>query len=563
MADNKLAFIGREYNPVWDTDNREVKEFNLNLKQPPLYLDFNKKKHTAIFSKSGGGKSYLLRVLAEEAQRTIGNYAVVMIDPMGLFSTLVKPNTNQAELDAWNKRAPEKIQPDGMKNFKVWVPAGDKENFTKNMYHEVFSLKASELSSGTLCFVFEMKYLGPQANLYRKASRKVAKQNKDYSLGDLIDYIHEHAESDLHFKTPTIDALVTKLDALEELGIITPAGISLDRMIKEGQVTVFDLSMSNAYTARILVHFLAEKCLPLRKKIWKMVEQAQVDEALIDKPSWYIPPMQFIVDEARAYLPGSPALCECLVKGRNCGLLVTAVSQSLNLDEDLYANLTQLFIGPLNFEKDIATVRRMVPFAKGPAEFRNAIKELQTGCFMYYNTDTKLEKRIRVRPSHTLHPASSELLDERKYFKGANPTPQPASPPIIKPAPVPVPTQTATSLVGPGAPVQTKKEALDPILFSEDYPKLQKPVYSTIRRHDKNYQINQIRPIILKGIGIIHNAKIIRKHFKTLPELDTTFLEQDTNRPTREAAITLLNSFYEHPIAETEKLCILGLERIN
>ncbi len=451
MVETKLAFIGREYNPVWDSDKREVKEYNLNLKQPPLYLDFNKKKHTAVFSKSGGGKSYLLRVLAEEAQRTIGNYAVVMIDPMGIFSTLLKPNTNKTELDAWNKFAPEKVQPEAMKNFKVWVPAGDKNNFTKNMYHEVFSLKASELSSETLCFVFDLKYLGPQANLYRKACRKVAKQNGDYALSELIEYIRMHAEEDLHFKSNVIDALVMKLDALEELGIITPDGISLDRMIREGQVTVFDLSMSSAYTARLLVHFLAEKCLPIRVRIKKMVDQAQVDETLIDKPAWYIPPMQFIVDEARAYLPGSPALCECLVKGRNCGLLVTAVSQSLNLDEDLYANLTHLFIGPLNFEADISAVRKMVPFAKSPAEFRNAIKELQTGCFMYFNTDTKLEKRIRIRPSHTLHPASSELLDERKYFKGANFTPLPASPPETKQASAPVPAPAVTSRVGPAA----------------------------------------------------------------------------------------------------------------
>ena len=104
---------------------------------------------------------------------------------------------------------------------------------------------------------------------------------------------------------------------------------------------------------------------------------------------------------------------------------------------------------------------------------------------------------------------------------------------------------------------------LAPILFSEDYPKLHEPKFTTIRRHDKGYEKTQVRPVTLKEKGFIGKVLIKFKHFKTLPEIDTQFLLRDTGRPTRDAAIALLNSFYKTPILETEELCILGLEWIN
>jgi len=333
--------------------------------------------------------------------------------------------------------------------------------------------------------------------------------------------------------------------------------------VQDGRATVFDLSMSSNYTARILVNFFAEQLLLLRKQVTRLVTRAKVQETKIDKPEWYVPPTQLVIDEAHNYLPKNPILRKCIKEGRNCGLMVTAISQSPDLTRDVYANITNLFIGQLVYDDDILAVKAMLPFEKGPKEFRKQVKDLTPGSFLYYNIAEKRETCIRVRPRKTLHPASTELLDERRYFNGESIPVQLESPPKVDSQLAPAPVQSETFPRGLATPPQNGSKALDPILFSEDYPKLHEPKYTTIRRHDKDYQVKQIRPILLKGSGIIHNSKITFKHKKCLPELDTQFLMKDTNQPTRERAIAKLNSFYQTPIADTEKLTILGLERIN
>ncbi|NLJ20822.1 MAG: ATP-binding protein [Bacteroidales bacterium] len=405
----KEALIGREI--IGQTfDTKKNKKLKLGSH---ITIDFTRKEHTMIIAKSGSGKSYLAGVIAEELIKTIDNYAVILLDPMGIFSTLSIAN-NGPEVEAWNSEFPD-VEPKGLDNFEVWIPAGDIEHFDKDMYDKAFSLSCKDLSFSTLCFAFDMDPLEPMVNLFRKAQTNIAKQNPNYGLYSLKEYIKEHGK-DLDFKEQTIEALCTRLDALQELKLITDYGSKFSEMVQRNKIVVFDLSMSSSYTARIIVNFFAEHLLSRRKVITKKLLKAQQDETKIEIED-YIPPTQLLIDEAHNFLKGNPMLEKFVKEGRNVGCMLTAISQSPDLNRHVYANIIHLFIGQLVFSDDIMVIRGMLPFEEKADEFRSEVKNLDVGCFLYYNIDRKIKKKMKVRPRETMHPASTELKDELNLIK--------------------------------------------------------------------------------------------------------------------------------------------------
>jgi hypothetical protein len=424
---DQLAFIGRTFKAT--RDHKTGVDWCQLDKVTPVLIDYTRKQHTFIIAKSGGGKSYLAGVVAEELARVMQNYCTLLIDPMGIFSTLKMPNTNKAEIEAWNSQCEGEVIPRAVEGCTIWVPASDVQQFLPGTFDRAFSLKAREFSQGTLCYAFDLEVLEPQAILYRKCQARLLRARDDYTLGELIAAIHEHGHA-MGFQPQTVESLCTKLGALEDLGIVRDDAPEVHDVIKERAVAVLDLSQSSTYTSRIVVNFLAEKLLALRRQITRMVLRAKTTEMLVDKPAWYIPPVQIVLDEAHNYLQRNPVLRKVIKEGRNCALMMTAISQSPDLTRDVYANITHVFVGPLVYEDDIIAVRAMLPIEILPKDFKQKIHNLSTGTFLYYNVDEKTEKLIKVRPRRTLHPASTDLKDERQYFKkNGAPEPEPSEDP--------------------------------------------------------------------------------------------------------------------------------------
>lgn len=412
MNGNKI-FIGRKMMP--GCFKSKTKEWVYNLGEK-LLLDFNKKHHTMIIAKSGSGKSYLAGILAEELIEKLENYCVIIIDPMGIFSTLSEKNDGP-ELEKWNEHfaSPEVIA-QGMKNYEVWIPKGDENKFDKDMYDHSFSIQAFELTHDILCDAFEMDLLDPQVNLYRKAKKLSQKENPNYELSDLIEYTRMHGQDDLCFRSQTVDALISKLSALEELGIISNEGINICSMIKKGRVIVFDLSLSSNHTAKVIINFFAERLLSLRKLCKKKVNRGK--KISINE---YVPPTNMLIDEAHNFLPGSHILKKYIKEGRNVGCMLSAISQSFDLTKDVYANITNLFVGQLIFNDDIEKIRSMLPIEVKPQIYRALVKSLDVGVFLYYDINKQDEQKIMVRPRKTLHPAPTELVNEEKFIVDADP----------------------------------------------------------------------------------------------------------------------------------------------
>lgn len=410
---SNLGLIGTEYRHK--TDNTGRVSYILS-QSSPLLLDFSKKEHSLIIAKSGSGKSYLAGVIAEEAIRAMmNNYGILMIDPMSVLNSIKKKGEDDP-IFAWNQQMTlNQVNAKEMKNVEIWIPEGDKDEFDPEMYDRTFSFKANELTPDILSHTFDIPGLEPQVSLFRKARSFLLKEIGDFSLNDLTNKIWESFE-DWHFKSQTVEALFCKLGILKELGIITKNGIQLSELIQEGKVSILDVSMSDSYASKAIVNFLAERILKIRKKMKRKIDFAKEKKCLIHKPSEYIPHVLLLIDEAHKFLPRNKILKTYIKEGRNNGCMLTAISQSPDLDKNTYANIIHLFVGQLTYKDDLDGVMKMLPIEKKPSQFRKEIKNLDVGNFYYYNSDKKIEKRIRVRPRRTMHCAQTEITNENKYF---------------------------------------------------------------------------------------------------------------------------------------------------
>lgn len=406
-----LGLIGVEYTRAEDNKKRVFYTLKQHL---PLLIDFSKKEHSLIIAKSGSGKSYLAGVIAEEVIRALGSkYGIVIIDPMGIYHSLEKPG-DLDDIRTWNSHIQHNlVKAKGMKNIEVWVPFGDQHEFESEMYHRVFSLKATQLTTAIFAQTFKMDGIEPQVSLYRKGFSYCRKEKKDFNIYDLINIIREKY-LDWYFKSATLEALICKIDILVELGIITSKGVILSEIVQEGKITIIDVSMSDTFTSRIIVNFLAQSMLRTRKRMKRIVDNAREQKKLIPRPVDYIPHVYFMLDEAHKFT--TQIINTYIKEGRNCGCQLLAISQSPDLNKDTYSNICHLYVGQLVYRDDLDGVQKMLPIEKKPGLFRKQIKSLDVGNFVYYNTTKKIEKRIRVRPRKTMHPATTDIQDEKKYF---------------------------------------------------------------------------------------------------------------------------------------------------
>jgi hypothetical protein len=424
-AEDLLKEEKKEKKPIWGMIGRE---FELNQMKNGIavdgikvllsqcLIDLNRYEHWAMIAKSGGGKSYSIRVLLEEFLKHLPNHGYLMIDPIGALTTMDTPNSS-SEIAQWNQLArTTDIVPCSYK-MVVWVPEGDKEKFDPEAYHRTFSIKANALTVGLLCFTFGFGEFDQPMNLYRRIYNALDEQDHDFTLQQMINKL---TEKDTEFKNQTVDALVSRLEILKQLKIVSEIGVDIQEVIKKGQVAIFDFSQSSSITARVIMFHLMNQALSRRLQVankLRLVKTLRKKGHKIHMPN-RIPIVHFFLDEAREFLVNNPNAELVAKKGRNAGFLLTSISQSPDLPSDIYANASHFLLGHMLLEDDIKGCKSLVPTLKEPKEFREALQGLDTGQFYYYYTGGKapIEKRIKIRASETMHLSSTEIDDEDQWF---------------------------------------------------------------------------------------------------------------------------------------------------
>lgn len=97
--------------------------------------------------------------------------------------------------------------------------------------------------------------------------------------------------------------------------------------------------------------------------------------------------------------------------------------------------------------------------------------------------------------------------------------------------------------------------------FSHHYDKLDKPIFTTIRRYDK-YKAGEIYGVKVEGkaAGL---CQVLDKYKKKYKDIPISLLKYDTGEQRREDILDLFNSFYRNPVEDDEEMTILLLRWVR
>ncbi len=342
----------------------------------------------------GSGKSYTLGVIAEELALKNDAVGAIVIDPMGIFWSMKKPNEVGGEktmLTEWE------LKPTGIKNMKVFIPAGYAKEAPRETWDKIFTIRPPELTVEDWCLTFGFDRFDVMGLLIERVMERVREgyTTKDgqhveglgdsYDIEDLITCIEseEGIHSPKHgFKNSTRRALVARLKGALEWGIFDKKGTQLRDLARRGQITVIDVSFLQDNVRALVVGLLARAILNTRKRISRKEAVGVTD--LMDA----VPVTWLMIDEAHILVPGAgrktaatDALIEYVRQGRQPGCsIVLATQQPSAIDSRILSQMDVVFCHKLVYEDDIKAVIRRMP-SEMPERFQEDyfIKNLSIG----------------------------------------------------------------------------------------------------------------------------------------------------------------------------------------
>ncbi|MBU2634357.1 MAG: ATP-binding protein [Nanoarchaeota archaeon] len=325
-----LIFIGKNYVKMGQTTSLSSN----------IYLDVNNAHVILISGKRGSGKSYTLSVIAEEVTRLSDdvkkNLSVLILDTMGIFWSMKYPNLKQEGLlKDYN------LKPTGL-DVNVYTPKGKFDEYKKkNIPTDFnFSIKPSELDAGDWCNVFNISLMDDKGVLIE---RVMGGLEGDYDIKDIIKWIGKDKKSAINVK----NAVENRFRAAELWGLFDKEGTKIKDIVKEGEVSILDVSCYTDWNIKTLViGILGKKLLQERMDIRKIEEMESIEEGQhyfdLDKKKKGMPLVWIMIDEAHEFLPkvgrtpASDALIQILREGRQPGIsLVLATQQPGEIARDV------------------------------------------------------------------------------------------------------------------------------------------------------------------------------------------------------------------------------------
>lgn len=368
----------------------------------------------------GSGKSYTLGVIAEELALKNDAVGVIIIDPMGIFWSMKKPNQVEREqklLKDWG------LLPTGIDSMKVFIPGGYAQDAPEETWDHIFTIRPSELTADDWCLTFGFDRFDTMGLLIDRTIERISEGyvTKDgqqipglgdtYSIEDMIRCIEleEGIHSTKHgFKNSTRRALIARLKGAFDWGIFDNEGTQLRDLSRRGQTSVIDVSFLQDNVRALIVGILARNILNTRKRTSR--KEAVGLSGLFES----VPVTWLMIDEAHILVPGSgkktaatDALIEYVRQGRQPGCsIVLATQQPSAIDSRILSQVDIVICHKLVYEDDIKAVLRRMP-SEMPERFQEDrfIKNLPIGMTIIGDKQEETSRCFlaSIRPRISLH----------------------------------------------------------------------------------------------------------------------------------------------------------------
>jgi len=386
----------------------------------PVYLDVVRPHVVLVSGKRGSGKSYSGGVVGEEItllpKAIRNNLSVLMIDTMGIFWSMKRPNMKDADmLREW------KLKPQGM-NVKLFVPKGFAAEYEKAGVEvdSTFSLSCGELTGQDWIITFGFTLRDDYGIAIERIIRSLKKRfGNVYSISDIIKAIEADGKTDKKVK----NSLVARFSSAENWGIFQKTGTHIKDIFSRGTVTVVDVShyarTSTDWSVKgLLVGILSRKIFQERL----MARKSEEFDVMAGSGKDTIPMVWLICDEAHQFLPakGESAALEPMLtlikEGREPGISMLLITQMPNkLHQEALAQADIVISHRMTAQADIEALQSVMQtyMMKDMKEYINTLPR-QVGSAIVLDDNQERIYPIQVKPRMSWHAGGSPTAMKKK-----------------------------------------------------------------------------------------------------------------------------------------------------
>lgn len=373
--------------------------------QQSIYLDASGSRAVLVCGKRGSGKSYTLGVVVEELIAVGGDSVIpIIIDPMGIYHTMVMRNTNQSdELFQWGLTA----QGFGV---RLLIPGVPTELYDQDILTELerrgvqvtpLRLNASDLSPDGWCDLFDANINQPMGITLFRAVQNLGENKRFFTVNDLIRAVN----NDKRAKDTSKEALLNRLEAAQNWHLFSEDDyLPMDNIFTPGMVNIVDLSRleSGSYGRRNLVVSLIGRNLFRARSDARLREEFRLGGSL--------PRVWMAIDEAHQFIPDSgqslakPQLIRWAKEGRQPGLsMVVATQQPSAIDAEVLSQCDIILSHKLTSRDDVMALNKLSQDYMG-SELRAIITELKrTGQAVLVDDEQESVSMLQIRPRQSQH----------------------------------------------------------------------------------------------------------------------------------------------------------------
>jgi hypothetical protein len=386
----------------------------------PIKMDLTRPHILLVCGKRGSGKSYSAGVVAEELtlldKEIKQNLSVLMIDTMGIYWSMKRPNEKERDpLSKWG------LEPKPMQ-MKFFIPKGYVQEYRDAgiEYDYPFTLPCGEMTAADWTITFGFKPMDDHGILVERAVKSVKKRfGEVYSIDDIINQVNSDSKAEKKIK----DAVSSRFEAAKEWGIFEKVGTPVEKFFAPGAISVIDIShyarSGSGWSVRsMVIGLFAKKIFQARL----MARKSEELEVITGEKKRSIPMVWVIIDEAHQFIPaeGTTAAFEpiqTLIKeGREPGISLILITQIPNkLHPDALAQSDMVIAHRLTSEADMKALQGIMQTYMLD-DIMTQINNLprQKGVAIMLDDNSERIYSMQIRPRMSWHAGGSPRAIKKK-----------------------------------------------------------------------------------------------------------------------------------------------------
>lgn len=371
----------------------------------PIYFDLARPHVMGVFGKRGTGKSYSLGTIAEELQTAdiSENLSTIIIDPMGIYWSMKRPNDRAAGLlESWD------INPDAF-DAKVYIPEGKTQEFDEQEmpYDGTFTLNPGHFTAQEWGMAFGLDMNSEMGILLERVISKLQDETDgNYTTDHIIQGIRK-----FDFPKEIQEGLVNRFMAAQDWGVFSQES-TLEKFTTRGELSIIDVSafgeMSSGWSVRALVVALLAKRILRKRMTARRIEEIDEMENIAENE---MPIVWMMIDEAHEFLPAegktpaSDPLLRWVKIGREPGVsLVMATQQPAKLHPNALSQCDIVLSHRLTAKQDIDSLGEIMQtyMRHDIGHYIDALPD-RTGTGLILDDNSERIYPVQMRPRKSWH----------------------------------------------------------------------------------------------------------------------------------------------------------------